>query len=504
MDDVFLGLDLGTSGCKLIAFDGAGRVLASAARSYGALSPEPGFLEVDADVVWQQAEACFAGIRAVDLPGGRVRSLAISVMGEAMVPVDRAGNALAPAQLSADMRCTAEVAILEREIGGAAIYARTGQPLSPIYTLPKLMWWRRHRPELLDRADKLLCLGDFALLRLGLPPMIDESMAARTLCFDIGAGAWSEELLAFCGLRPEHLAPIGRSGDPVGTIPDAVAARLSLPVGVEVVLGGHDQPMGALGAGVVAPGTAMYSIGTTEALVVSVAAPQPDFGALNIPCAAHAVPGLFAALAGSQSGGRVLGWYRDTMGLPAENGGVPVGVGEMLRTLPDEPPNWPLVLPHLLGSGSVLNDHLSLGAFYGLRMDTSRSDMMLSLLEGITFEQALSLEALEAAGPVRSLRAIGGGARSPLWLQMKADILDRPVIRAAVEDAPCLAGAILGQSHVGGASVEALAGGMIREEAIFTPRPERHRLHAQRLAAYRELYAALKPLSRRAVPGLSP
>ncbi|WP_162652932.1 FGGY-family carbohydrate kinase [Lentilitoribacter sp. Alg239-R112] len=492
MVDIYLGLDLGTSGCKLIAFDRTGDVIASTSRSYAVSNPGPGLMELNADIVWRQAVDCFKELRSCDL-SGVVRTLAISCFGEAVVPIGKGSKVLAPSQLSADMRCGSEVAELEHELGGDEIYRMTGQPLAPIYTLPKLMWMRKYEPEVFEQTWKFLCFGDFALLRLGLSPIIDESMAARTLCYDVKNHSWSQRLLDLAGVRLDQLSPIGRSGDMVGVIPEHIATDLMLPTNISVVLGGHDQPMGALGAGVVEPGTAMYSIGTTEALVVVV--DKPDHAALSrghVPCAAHADAGKYAALAGNQSGGRLLAWYRDCAGLPSADGSEPLSIGEMIASLPDEPPEWPLVLPHFLGSGSFLNDHHSVGAFYGLRADTSRSDMMLALLEGITFEQAISLEALEQAGPVSKLHAIGGGTRSQLWLQMKADILNKPIVRIGVEDAPCLASAILGRSHYEKVSVEALVGEMLTEQAVYTPRPERHRLHAKRLVTYRKLYEALR------------
>lgn len=497
MTDIFLGLDLGTSSCKLIAFDREGRALAEATRDYPVLNPGPGWFELDAETVWERAEACFREVDAARL-SGRVRTLGISVLGEAMVALDADGKALGPAPISADIRCMDEVETLRLAIGDERIYAITGQPLSPIYTLPKLMWWRRHRPEWMAKAAKFLCFGDFALLRLGLSPVIDDTMASRALLFDRDARRWSDELLALAGVRPDQLAAIGRSGDAVGVIPPDVAERLHLPAGVTVILGGHDQAMGALGAGVVEPGMAMYSIGTTEALVVAVRQPVPAFGPGNIPCSAHVVPGAYAALAGNQSGGRALAWYREAMGIEAEGGAQPIGLGAAMAALSDEPPTWPLLLPHFLGSGSVLNDPASLAALIGLRFDTSRADLLHAVLEGISFEQALSLEALQAAGPIDSVRAVGGGTRSPFWLQMKADILDRPVTRILVKDAPCLASAILGRASVEpDCDIAELVREMVRAGETFQPRAERHRQHAVRLSIYRDLYKALRPLADR-------
>ncbi|MDQ0396507.1 FGGY-family carbohydrate kinase [Labrys monachus] len=495
MSDIFLGLDLGTSGCKLIAFDGRGRELARATRGYPVANPGPGQFELDADRVWGEAEACFREVRAGALPG-TVRTLAVSVLGEAVLPVDRSGRPLAPAPISADMRAMAEVERLGERFGPERIHAITGQILSPISSLPKLMWWRAHRPALVDEAWKFVCFGEFALMKLGLPPVIDEGMAARMMAFDVGRRGWSQDLLDMAGLVPSQLAAVAPSGTVLGSVPDGVAAALGLPPGVRVVLGGHDQPMGALGAGIVEPGTALYAIGTTEALVVALEKPAPGLGARNIPCYAHVMPGRYVGLAGNQSGARVLAWYREAMALAGPEDGARA-FEELLAALEDRPPAWPLLLPHFAGSGSVLNDNDSLGALFGLRFETSRQDILLALLEGITFEQALSLEALsEAAGPVAALRAIGGGTRSALWLQMKADILDRPVTCASVQDAPCLGGAILGRAAVEpGTPVAAIIGEMVATGRTFHPRPDRHAVHAARLAVYRSMYTALRPLA---------
>jgi xylulokinase len=498
MSNIYLGLDLGTSGCKLIAFDASGGEIARAARGYSATNPGPGLFELDADLVWQQAEACFREVRASALDG-RVRSLAISVLGEAVIPVDHHGKALAPSIISADMRAEAEVRALGDRLGAERIYAITGQPLASIHSLPKLMWWRKHRPDIIAKSWKFLCFGEFALMRLGLPPTIDEGMAARMMAFDIERRAWSQELLDVAGFTISQLADVAPSGTVLGVVAPDAAARLALPAGVQVVLGGHDQPMGALGAGAVTPGDAVYSLGTTEALVVPLRGGSAELFAKNIPCYPHVVSDLRVGLAGNQSGGRVLAWYRKvTAASPAELASAG-SLDELFASLVDGPPTWPILLPHFLGSGSVLNDHDSLGALYGLRFDTTRSDILLALLEGITFEQALSLEALAGVtDPIRTLRVIGGGTRSALWLQMKADILNRPLARISVQDASCLGAAILGRWALDGSHpIPEIARSMIATSQTFHPRPARHAAHAERFGIYRSIYDALKPLAPR-------
>lgn len=495
MGDLYLGLDLGTSGCKLIAFDGGGREIARAARSYPVSSPGPGLFELDSDEVWSAAEACFREIDARSLPG-RVVSLCVSAQGEAFVPVGRDGRALAPSPISVDMRGTAAAEALAERIDHERIYAITGQPCSPLPSLPKIMWMRAERPELFAATWKFLCYGELALLRLGLPPVIDAGMAARTMAYDINAARWSPEMLDAAGVPVEKLPQVLVSGAALGSVPAQIAAGLRLPAGVTVVLGGHDQPMGALGAGILAPGAALYAIGTTEVLVAVPEEPSPALGRRNIPVYPHVVPDRFVALAGNQSGGRVLAWFRDA--LTAGGSGDTDALDALLADLADEPPRWPLLLPHFAGSGSVLNDGTSLAALFGLGFETRRGDILHALLEGVTFEQALGLEALSQETPVTELRAIGGGTRSELWLQMKADIMGVPITKVTVRDAPCLGAAILGRRAVeGGAPLDAIAAAMVATSAVYAPRPERAAAHAKRLAIYRDLYAALRPLAAR-------
>jgi xylulokinase len=360
------------------------------------------------------------------------------------------------------------------------------------------MWWRRNRPDIIENTWKFLCYGEFALLRLGVRPVIDEGLAARTMAYDLGLRTWSRELLDFAGIPIDKLAEVAPSGTILGTIAPDIAGRLLLPEGVSVVLGGHDQPMGALGAGIVAPGTALYAIGTTEALVAVAEGPLPALGHHNIPCYPHVLPGRHVALAGSQSGGRVLAWYREAIA-PGEGATEAASFDNLLDSLSDVPPSWPILLPHFAGSGSVLNDHMSLAALFGMQFETSRNDILLAMLEGITFEQAIGLGALsDAAGPINELRAIGGGSRSAVWLQMKADILGRSITRVALADAPCLGAAILGRWAIERRSpIEDVAASMVQTAETVHPRPDRHAAHSARLEIYRALYAALQPLAPR-------
>ena len=490
-DGVLLGLDLGTSSSKLIAFDARGTVLGSAARGYQVHAPAPGRFELDADEVWQAAAACLREIAAAPFARAIV-ALSLSVQGEAIVPVDRTGRCLAGAPISLDRRAGTEATELVARIGTTRLCALTGQPTSTLPPLPRLMWWRRHAPELHEAAWKYLGFGELVLLRLGLEPAIDQTMAARTLAFDVSAGRFSEEILDAAGINADKLPDIRPAGTVLGHIGHAVAHELGLPDGITVVQGGHDQPMGALGGGVAAPGQALYSIGTTEAIVAVVPSFEATLPQRGIPCYPHVVPGRFVALVGSQSGGRALSWFRRTFAIT----GVPADADwfDVLALAEDAEPQGPMILPHFAGSGSVLADEGAAGAVVGLRFEHGPGDILRALLEGISYEQAIGVAALAEAGLApEELRAVGGGARSPFWLRMKADIFGRRVGRAATVDGPCLGAALMAGYGIGiHPWLEAAAAAMPIAD-WYEPRPSHHAAHRRRLATYMGLYRALRP-----------
>jgi xylulokinase len=388
------------------------------------------------------------------------------------------------------MRGSTHVARLAERLGAERLETITGQPVSPLPSLAKILWWEKERPALAGRVWKYLCYGDFALLRLGLPPVIDESMAARTLAYDITERRWSREILDAAGIDSDRLPEVAAGGTIAGTLQETMASTLGLPAGVTVVIGGHDQPMGALGAGVIRPGQVMYSMGTTEALVSVLPSANPALPRANIACYPHVLPGRYVALAGSQTGGRAIQWLAAML----QAGPGEASVLDRLDAVAASFREGPLFLAHLAGSGSVINDPESVGVFHGLRFDTTRDQLIGAVLEGVTFEQAIAVEAIAAAGvPVEELRAVGGGTRSPAWLAMKADILGRPIAQVSVGDAPCLGAAILGAVATGHhAGIEEAVSMMVRTGDRHSPCEEKRGWYAARLDAYRQLYLAAR------------
>lgn len=497
-----LGIDIGTTGCKAVAFDLDGRVVSWAYREYPLRFPRPGWIELDSNRVLR-------GVReAVREAAGKakrdpVRALAVAAQGEAVTPVGASGDVLHNAIVTFDARTAPLVGWWEERISRRRIFEITGMPLHGMYTASKILWWRRERPDVFRRARRFLCYEDLLFLKLGLEPAIDASLAARTMLYDMERGAWSEELLGLAGIGPERLAQPLPSGAVAGELGRKAAREFGLPAGTVAVTGGHDQPCGALGAGVVRPNVGMYATGTVECITPALGRrlTHPALLAANIACYPHVVPGLYVALTFNFTGGSLLRWYRDTFGreeqaLASKNGR---DVYDLLIAQAAKEPTSLLLLPHFTSTGTPHFDTDSKGVIAGLRLSTTRGEIIRAILEGVTYEMALNAEVLRECGAgIESFRAAGGGAKSPFWMQLKADLLGKPVSAMRVSEAVCLGAAILAGAAIGlypNAREAALR--VSRVERTYAPDTRRARLYRERFAVYRQLYPRMKELLHR-------
>jgi xylulokinase len=499
-----LGLDVGTSGSKCVAFDPSGRIIASAYREYPLHQPRPGWAELDADEVWAAVEEVTREVTS-KLQGDPPKSLGVSAQGEAGVLIDSDGNKLFPSPVSCDVRTVEEKALMEEALGRARLHEITGQLIHTIYTLVKLMWIGRHHPDVMERAWKFLCFEDYVGYRLTGATAMDWSLCGRTMLFDVRARDWSDEVLAASGVRRDLLPDPVAPGTVIGGVTKAMAERLGLPEGMPVVAGAHDQPAAALGGGVLEAGAAVDGTGTVACITAALAEPIINERMLEsgLCCYSHAAKGLYCTIVYNYTGAVLLRWYRDTLGGYARaeaeaNSCDPYDV--LMREAESVAgPTSLLVLPHFTTTGTPYFDERTKGAVLGLTLATSRAEIVKALVEGITFEMKLNLDLLDKAGvPVNELRPLGGGAKSPVWMQIKADIYDRPCVELDVTEAGCLAMAMLGGVAVGeysglGEAVKAT----VRRKRVFEPDPANARAYAERFALYREVYPALKDLAHR-------
>ncbi len=498
-----LGLDIGTTGCKAIVFSVEGEILAHAYREYGVVYPQPGWVEIDPNKVW----LCVS--EAINEVAHRVRSdpvkaLSVTTLGEAFTPIAEDGTLLGNSITCVDSRGVEQTEFWNRTLGKERVFQITGMPLHIGYSLPKLMWLKDERPEIFSKARKFLCYEDFAYFKLGLEPTIDYSLAGRTMAFDVREKKWSDEMFSAAGINPDVMATPRPAGEVVGEIPASIASELGLPAGTIAVTGGHDQPVNALGGGVISEGVAVDGLGSTECVTVGFNEPplNEKMLAANYPVYPHVKQGMYVSLAFSFTGGNLLRWYRDTfagdMVKEAERTGADV-YDLILRDVP-EGPTGVYVLPHFTGTGTPYMDPDSKGTITGLTLETTREQFIKALIEGVTYELQLNLRTLEEAAGVKidRLRAMGGGAKSKMWLQLKADITGKEVVSLAVSECGCLGAAILAGVGIGEySSVDEAVELLVSEKEVYHPDTDTHEQYAEKTTIYSELYPALKEITHR-------
>ena len=495
-----LGLDVGTTGCKAIAFSDQGEVLSHAYREYAEQYPKPGWAELDPYEVWAKVKDAIS--EAAAKARSPVKALSISTLGEAITPIDKNGEALCSTITSVDSRARKQVEELAERVGPLRIFEITGQPLHSSYSLPKIMWLRDERPDILKKTWKILLCQDLMYYRLGLQPAIDHSLAGRSLALDIRERRWSDEMLTAARLDSGILSEPRPSGEVIGEIPLSVARQLGLERGVKVVTGGHDQPCCALGAGVIEPGVGTDTTGTVECMTISLSNPilTADMLARNHPIYPHVAPGRYVVLAFVYTAGNILRWYRDNFAAEERQRAAETGrdVYDLLVGTAAEGPTDVFLLPHFTGSGTPYLDADSRGAIIGLTLGTRPAHIIRAILDGVAFEMRVNLQSVKDGGiPVDRLRAIGGGAKSDRWLQAKADIVGIPIDALDVSEAGCLGVAILAGTATGAfKSIEEACRALVRPRKTFYPDPAKKHAYDEAFALYKGIYEQLKELNR--------
>ena len=495
-----IGLDIGTTGCKATVFSDAWDIVGSASREYAVLAPRTDWAEQDAELVFQLALEALAEAVAqssADPP----KALALSVQGEAVIPVDAAGRPLRHAILGMDTRTRAENAWLSETFDPDVLFRRTGMPMHTMNTLTKLLWLKTHEPQTWSDAARFLLYEDYFLRRLTGRAVISHCLASRTQMYDLQAGAWATDILQRCEIEPSRLAELAPAdAAPVGALDGTIARELGLGDSVLVAGGGHDQACAALGSGVIRPGLAMVSTGTAEVVEVAMESPVVDdkLREGSISVYRHVAGALYLAMTLNHGGGLTLRWFRDTLcrdklARAAETGADAYDL--ILADAPQQPTDL-LFLPHLAGAGTPLVDPQSKGALVGLSFATTQAEIARAVLEGLTFELRVNLELLRDAGvPLGELHAVGGGARSELWLKLKADICRTPLRVPRVTEAACLGAAMLACVAAGDyPDVATAAERAVRFDRTIEPNPQSAAAYDRRYETYKSLYPALKPI----------
>jgi xylulokinase len=494
-----MGLDVGTTGCKALVISSDGRRLSLAYREYPLVHPRPGWSELDPAVVWSCVEGVI-GEAAHEARDDPVTGIAVSVQGEATVPVDRDGKHLYNFVVTFDERTVEQSEWWEESLGAAELFRITGMPLHPMYSINKVMWFKRHMPQLYERTWKFLCVEDFVILKLGAEPLIDYSLAARTMALDIRGRDWSDQVLDRAGVKRDKLSRVVGSGCIAGEVAPALCESLGLAPDAVAVTGGHDQCCGALGAGVIEEGAAMNATGTSDVLQPVFHEPRlgPSMLSNNYCCYPHVKPFMHTCCAFNLTGGLLLRWYRDNFWKLETDEALRSGrdVYDVIVNAASKDSPSLYVLPHFVGSGTPSLNPEARGAILGLRLSTTRNEVSRAILDSLNFEIRLNIETLEQGGiPIRELRAVGGGAKSRRWLQMKADTFGRPIVSLEVSEAACLGAAILaGWAHGDYGSIDEGVSQVVKTGEVFEPDEKEQERFDAGYGVYRRIYPVVKEI----------
>ena len=489
-----MGVDVGTTGVKAAVFDQTGRLLSSAYQEYDLLFPFPGASELDSREVLEAAFRVIAQAAAEVREADPVAAIGIASQGEAFTPMLPDGEMLANIMTSSDSRAQPLVELWTAEFGREKLYRITGHTAYPMYSLFKLLWLKRNRPEALDRAWKLLFCEDLVAFGLTGEVATDYTMAARSMLFDVGAKQWSREICDAIGLDIDRLPRAVPSGTVVGSVKPEVARRLGLSAGIKVAPCGHDQPVGALGCGAAASGRAAYSMGTTECVCPATDRfiLSDDLMAANLATYPHVLPDLYTTVAFNVTGGSVLKWVRDNLAIEEAEAARQSNedpYDRIISAAADKPADL-ILLPHFGPTGTPYFDAQGAGVLFGLKLSSTRAEVLRAFLEGITYEMKLNLSILADSGfALSELRAVGGGARSDIWMQIKADILGVQLTRMQVTEATCMGAAMLAGQGLGMLDAAEAQSKWATPAKTFEPRYSAQ--YDDRFALYKELYNSL-------------
>jgi xylulokinase len=470
-----VGLDVGTTGVKALAVSPEGEVLSRIEEAYPLSTPHPGWAEQDPENWWRAAESALAQLAVADLAG-----IGLAGQMHGLVVLDERERVLRPAILWNDQRTAAECVEIEERLGLRRLVELTGNRALPGFTAPKLLWLRRHEPEVYERIAHVLLPKDYVRLRLTGERAIDATDASGTLLFDVARRRWSEEVLATLEIPPDWLPTVLES--------PAVGGHTS--EGVPVAAGAGDQAAGALGVGVDRPGPLSVVLGTSGVVFAALPAfaANPE-GRVHSFC--HAVPNGWHAMGVMLAAAGSLRWLRDA-----------VAPGEPFEPLTAAAERWPpgaeglLFLPYLAGERTPHADPNARAAFVGLSLRHDRGALVRAVLEGVAFGLRDALELLRELGVEPQLgRASGGGARSDLWLRIVASVLGIPLERTAVEEGAAYGAALLGGVAAGVfADVHEAVTACVRVRDRIEPNPGWADTYADGYQRFRALYPALRPL----------
>jgi xylulokinase len=497
-----LGIDAGTTAMKAVLFDQEGHPLGQASQEYQLHTPAPDRAELEPQDYWNACCGCTRGLLAESgVDPRQIAALAISSQGETLVVVDEAGQPLYPAIVWLDNRSQAEANEISAQFEVETVFQVTGQPeITPTWPATKILWLRRRQPQVFERAHKFLLLEDYLLFRFTGRFVANPCLLSSSLLFDIRRKIWWQEMLDCIGITSDRLPEVQESGQAVGVLTSEAASETGLWEGTVVATGGMDQALAALGAGNTHPGLITENTGGALAIVATIEEPtfDPQGG---IPCHYHALPDTYYLLPWGQTAGMALRWFRDVFGVEEQEEAARTGANayDLLTAAAAEAPPGAeglVALPHLMGAACPEFNPAARGVWFGIGLHHTKAHFVRATLESVAYMLRRNVEILEELGiAVREIRALGGGARSTLWNQIKADVLGVSVVTMTTEEQACLGAAILAGSAVGlYPSPQEATEKLVKVADHWEPDSENKSLYDHRYKLYVRLYENLEDL----------
>ena len=491
----FLGIDVGTGGTRALIIDEHGRVIASGSEEHQPfVSPQPGWAEQDPQDWWR---ACGLAVRAaltnLGSSGNEIACVGFSGQMHGAVLLDAGDAVVRSSIIWCDQRSELQSRELSELFGPDRLIRLTCNPPLTNFTLTKLLWVRENEPENWRRVAHVMLPKDYVRFRLTGERAIDVADASGTLLLDVANRRWSQEVLSQTGIDPRLLPALYESPQVCGSVSAAGAAATGLRVGTSVIAGAGDQAAGAVGMGIVRAGAVSATIGTSGVVFAATDRPALDSrGRVHTFC--HAVPGCWHVMGVTQAAGLSLRWFKDRFGVRAENGLDPYDL--LAEEASAAPPGsdglfW---LPYLMGERTPHCDPNARAALLGLTASHNRSHVVRAIMEGVAFSLKDTFTIFEEMKiPVTCIRLGGGGARSPLWRQIQADVYGREVEIVAAKEGAAYGAAILAGIGAGAwASVDEACDSIIQVASRIAPDPQRSLIMQQGYRIYREIYPALR------------
>ncbi len=494
MADYIAAIDCGTTGAKAIIFDTTGARYGTAYQEYPCDFPAPNRVEQDAEVLFEACvEVLARAIAATDIDPADIRALSFSTQRCTTIPVDAECRPLRPAISWQDNRSDSQCDGVRDAIGEQVFYKTTGLPIANVWTLLKIMWIRKEEPEIYEKTHKFLNPHGFLLKRFGSQDFVEDlSNASLHGLVCVTTGDWEADFIARTGIDRAKLPELVTSGTALGSISRDVAERTGLSADTILVAGGGDQQCAGIGAGVIQPGIGSVTLGTAGVVICSFDEPPFDpNGAM--PAEIHAYPGKYICEGLQSTAGAALKWLRNVAQDATQGVEVEYSLFNEMAAKISPGSNGLQFLPYLAGAGAPQWNGAATGTFHGLTQGHGLGSMARAVMEGVAYQNALILKEFEKTGrALTEIRLTGGGAQSPLWSQIQADIYNQPVKRLKEDEAGLLGAAILAAF---GArlflSIDDGVDAMVGTIESYDPKPEHQGVYQALLDNYRNLYARL-------------